>query len=91
MPQGSKSIIAQLEQQKAAIQRALDALREVDEIGDATVTPTPKKPGGRPAKSTGGMTPAGRKRLAEVMKQRWAAKGTAAQAKKKPRRPRKAA
>jgi hypothetical protein len=43
MPEGFKSIIAQLEQQKAAIQRALDALREVDEIGDATVTPTPQE------------------------------------------------
>jgi hypothetical protein len=48
-----------------------------------------------PAESTAsrkvGMTPEGRQKLAEAMKKRWAAKRTAAQVKRGPGRPRKAA
>ena len=39
-----------------------------------------------PAKRKGGLTPEGRRRLAEAMKRRWAVKRTAAQAKKRGRK-----
>jgi hypothetical protein len=42
------------------------------------------------ASRKGALTPAGRQKLAEAMKRRWAAKRTAAQAKRGPGRPRKA-
>ena len=73
------NIIDQLETQKAAIDRALEALQYFAATGNVI-----------PAKSTsntlgarkGGMTPEGRRRLALAMKRRWAAKRTGAQAKK---------
>jgi hypothetical protein len=110
---GLDGIIRQLELQKTAIERALEALRDVGgEVSDGSApSPVPndrrsaaqKKrwaakravntPAPAPAKTTrkGGMTPEGRNRLAEAMKRRWAAKRTAAQAKKRPGRPKKAA
>jgi hypothetical protein len=117
---GLNSIIAQLEKQKTAIERALAALREVEGIEPAAAptaaSPVPTRkasnkrslaqkarwaakkaaegvPAGVPAKSTrkGGMTPEGRKRLAEAMKRRWAVKRTAAQAATKKRGRKKAA
>jgi hypothetical protein len=93
MADGIKSIIEQLEHQKAAIERALEALQEIEGMGSGTSAsaPVPTKRRGRPAKKTGGVTPEGRERLAEAMKQRWAAKRTPVQAKKSPGRPKKAA
>jgi hypothetical protein len=90
MAEGFGEIIAQLEKQKVAIDNALDALRSLGGV-DA-----PRRGPGRPpstktvlssaekalSKRKGGVTPAGRKRLAEAMKRRWAAKRTAAQAKR---------
>ena len=73
----------QLEQRKAAIEKALEALHSLD--------------GGAPAQAParkGGMTPAGRRRLSLALKKRWAAKKRAAKkaaaaasvpAKRKPR------
>jgi hypothetical protein len=99
---GLTSIIAQLEKQKTAIERALAALREVEGIGSAAPAPASSAPARRksnkrslaqkarwaakraaepvrPAPAAkaarkGGMTPEGRKRLAEAMKKRWAVK-----------------
>lgn len=148
---GVQDVIRQLEQQKAAIDRALEALREVGgEVSEGTAPAASapveannkrsagqkarwaaKKAATAPAKRKGGMTPegkarlvaalkkrwadrkaaletpaadapvtatrksgisaAGRKALAEAMKRRWAVKRTAAQAKKGPGRPKKAA
>lgn len=97
------SIITQLEKQRAAIDNALAALRE---IGGATGAPAPAKRRGRPpgrkevisddavnrrsegqrrrwaakkanqtsTSNKGGLTAAGRKRLSEMMKARWASK-----------------
>jgi len=67
-----------LEQQKAAIERALSALREVDGVGGVVTVAAVPAPAasGSAAKATrkGGMTPEGRKRLSEALRQRWAAK-----------------
>lgn len=67
-------IITQLERQKTAIEQALSALRNID--GIAETAPAPTSTG--PAKRKGGMTPAGRRRLSEALKKRWAAKKAAA-------------
>jgi hypothetical protein len=75
---GIDNIIAQLEQQKAAVERALETLRDFDQTGSVT----PAKATSKAAARKGGMTPEGRRRLALAMKRRWAAKRTGAQAKK---------
>jgi hypothetical protein len=78
MAEGLKNVIEQLEQQKAAIERALAALRDVDAAPAAVVAKRRGRPPGvkskAPAKRKGGITPEGRKRLSEALKQRWAAK-----------------
>ncbi len=73
MTDGFASIIAQLERQKTAIDRALAALREVNG------TPADEPNLNTPATRKGGMTPEGRKRLIKALKKRWAAKKAAAQ------------
>jgi len=73
------NIISRLETQKAAIEQALEALRDFGETGSIT----PAKSTRRTAVRKGGMTPEGRRRLALAMKRRWGAKRTASQAKKK--------
>jgi hypothetical protein len=73
------NIIAQLETQKAAIDRALEALQDFFQTG--SITPGKSSRKAAPARK-GGMTPEGRRRLALAMKRRWAAKRTGAQAKK---------
>jgi len=65
--------IKKLEQQRAAIERALSALREVDGAG-AESAPAAGPHRGRPAKRKGGISAEGRKRLSEALKARWAAK-----------------
>jgi hypothetical protein len=72
------SIIAQLENQKTAIEKALAALRYVD--GTAAEEPTVSTPATR----KGGMSPEGKKRLIKALKKRWAAKKAAAQAAEAP-------
>jgi ParB-like chromosome segregation protein Spo0J len=83
MADGLKEIIDSLERQRAAIENALSALRGIEEVGQqqqsSPATSTRQR---GPAKRKGGMTPEGRRRLAEAMKRRWAAKRTAAQARK---------
>jgi hypothetical protein len=73
------NIISQLENQKAAIDRALEALQDFAATG--SITP---QESGRKTRSArkGGMTPEGRRRLALAMKRRWAAKRIGKQAKK---------
>jgi hypothetical protein len=65
-------IIDQLERQKTAIERALAALRNIEGTPE-TASPTSTGP----AKRKGAMTPAGRRRLSEALKKRWAAKKAA--------------
>lgn len=91
---GFNGIIKQLETQRAAIEKAFAALRELEGVAvpaAQAAAPAPARKRGRPAKRKAGMTEAGRERLRQAMKKRWAAKRTAAQAKKKPGRPKKAA
>jgi hypothetical protein len=70
------SIITQLEWQKAAIDRALAALRDVEGIESsaseaaADAEPVPSAPAIRKS----GMSPEGKKRLIPARKKRWAAK-----------------
>jgi hypothetical protein len=61
-------IIARLEEQKSAIERALSALKEIESTGvqsGAETAPAPRK---LRAKRKGGISREGRRRLAEAMK-----------------------
>ena len=72
------SIISDLEQQRSAIDRAISALREVTGTHTASsVTGAAPRDGAATKKRT--ITPAGRKRIAEAMRRRWAAKRVGAQ------------
>jgi hypothetical protein len=73
------NVIAQLEEQNAAIERALEALQ--DFAGTGSITPAKSTGKAGPARK-GAMTSEGRRRLALAMERRWAAKRTGAQAKK---------
>ncbi len=86
MPTGLESIIAQLERQKSAVGRALEALRNIEGTVVADSLPTPQKRASAPTKRKRGITPEGRRRLAEAMKRRWAVKRTAAQARNRGQR-----
>lgn len=70
-------VIRKLEQQRAAIENALSALRELESPGTEAA---PARPG-RPPRRKGGMTPEGRRRLSEALKARWAAKRSGSAAK----------
>jgi|HubBroStandDraft_4_1064222.scaffolds.fasta_scaffold968634_1 hypothetical protein len=86
MADGLKDIIAQLERQKAAIDRALSSLRTLEESeAPAQVSSAPEASPRKTARRKVRITPEGRKRLAEAMKRRWAVKRTAAQAGKRSR------
>ena len=63
-----ESVIAQLEQQGAVIDRALEALRRIGGAGPV------KRRGRPPGKKTGGMSAEGRARIGEAQRKRWAAK-----------------
>jgi hypothetical protein len=68
------SIIANLERQREAIDKALEALHEV---GTSPVSAKPAATKKRAAKKKrGGLTEEGRRRLSENMRKRWAAKRT---------------
>ena len=81
MADGLKEIIDSLERQRTAIENALAALRGIEEVGQQNATSASSR-GRGPAKRKGGMTPEGRKRLAEAMKRRWAAKRAGSQVRK---------
>jgi hypothetical protein len=87
---GLKRLVARLDTHGAAIDRALTALRGIASPGVADTVAAPAAAKKTAAKRRRGITPEGRRRLAEAMKSRWAVKRTAAQAKKSAR-PRKAA
>ena len=69
MTDGLASIIAQLEQQKAAIERALAALRDIGTTAPAASAPPARK---------AGKTSSARNLRSEGQKRRWAAKKAAA-------------
>ena len=73
MAEGLKDIIARLERQGKAIERALTALREVEGIEAAA----PASSSSGTVTRKGGMTPEGRKRLSAALRKRWAAKKAA--------------
>ncbi len=80
------NIIADLEQQRTAIEKAIAALRE---IGGSAAVPQPRRPGrpvgsGKkaaaapaPAKKSRRLSPEGRRRIIEALKKRWAEKKAA--------------
>jgi len=72
MTEGLKGIIAQLERQKVAIEKALAALREVDGI-EAPAPPAPVASSPATRKSNA----SARRRRSEGQKKRWAAKKAA--------------
>jgi hypothetical protein len=88
-----KDIIASLERQKAGIDRALSALTGIETSPQpASSSSTTKSQPGRKR----GLTAAGRKRISDALKKRWAAKkaaeagsGETAEVKPKRRRARK--
>ena len=65
-------IISQLEHQKAAIERAISALREIEGPSQIGASTAPKFPGNASQKRH--ISPEGRKRIAEALRRRWAAK-----------------
>jgi hypothetical protein len=73
MPNEFKDIIMRLEKQKVAIERALAALREVDDNG---AEGTPRTRRRRPSKAArkSKISEEGRKRIAEAQRKRWATK-----------------
>lgn len=73
------SIISQLEQQRSAIDQALEALRGV--AGNAA--PGRKRGPKKAAAKKRGLTEAGRQRLAANMRRLWAAKRAGGQTRKK--------
>src|SRR5579872_3474619 len=76
MADGLNGIIARLEQQRTVIDRALTALREVEGIEAPTLA---ARGSSAPAPRKRGMTAAGRRRVSEALKKRWAAKRASAQ------------
>jgi hypothetical protein len=67
-----KDIIARLEKQKAAIDRALAALREFDD-GDVSESATPGKVVAKKVAKKRIMSVEGRQRIANAARKRWAA------------------
>ena len=86
MAGGLNGIIARLEEQKSAIERALSALREIEGSEVQSREEKPLAPRKVRTKRKRGVTPEGRKRLAEAMKRRWAVKRIAVLAKKRGRK-----
>ena len=75
MANGLTDVIRRLEEQRAGIDRALAALREVEGIaGDSGSGAGSGHGRGKQGARKGGMTPEGRRRLSEALKARWAAR-----------------
>jgi hypothetical protein len=68
-------MISQLEQQRGAIDRAISALREVEGPKPARSTPADDTDANRPKKRR--MSAAGRRRIGEATRKRWADKRAA--------------
>jgi hypothetical protein len=86
MSEGLNGIISQLEQQKAAIDKALAALREVDGASAPAAAAAVPVSKGR-ATRKGGMSPEGKERLIAALKKRWAAKKRSAKKEASPAAP----
>jgi len=72
-PDGAfKEIVAKLEQQRDAIDRALGALRDVHSMGAGPGSSADPAETSTPAKRKSRMTPEGKKRLIAALKKRWA-------------------
>ena len=67
-----KDIISRLEQQKAAIDKAIETLREFEKDGVAEQG-KPKKPAGKKVAKKRIMSEEARQRIAAAQKKRWAA------------------
>jgi hypothetical protein len=86
MANSLNEVIRKLEQQRAGIERALAALREIEGTPAPTSATESAPTGARRGRRKSRMTPEGRRRLSEALKARWAAKRagtTAAPAKAK--------
>lgn len=69
-------VISRLEQHRAAIDRALAALREIEAVEPKESASTPRAAGaGQPKKRR--MSAAGRRNIAEAVRKRWAEKRAA--------------
>jgi hypothetical protein len=90
MGDGIQEIITQLEQKQRAIDAALAALHGlgVSNTPQAATSSSAVRRKAAPAKK-GGLTSAGRKRLAEAMKKRWAVKRAGSTVKRAARAARK--
>jgi hypothetical protein len=86
MAGGLNDIIARLEEQRSAIERALSALRQIEGSGVQRREEKPSAPRKVRTKRKRRLTPEGRKRLAEAMKRRWAVKRSAVQTTKQGRK-----
>ena len=69
----STDVISKLEQQKEAIDKAIDVLRGFEGDGIAEQPSPTKTVTGKPAKKKRTMSEEGRKRIAEATRKRWAA------------------
>ena len=72
------NIVANLERQREAIDKALEALRGVSGASTDVGRPAARKA----ANKRTGLTEEGRRRLSENMRKRWAAKRTAGQSRR---------
>jgi hypothetical protein len=70
-------IISQLEQQKAAIDRAISALREIEDLNQVGTSAAFTHPGRKTAPPKGQLSPEGRQRIAESNRRRAAAQKAA--------------
>jgi hypothetical protein len=82
-----ETIIADLEQQRSAIDRAISALREVTGVRASTKQAAPPRRGAKKRQ----LSPEGRARIAEATRRRWAAQRAAVRPAGKTARGRKAA
>lgn len=70
-----KKMLADLSAERDRIDRAIEALQDLGRAGSADSASPRSAPAKSPAKSTGGrrqMSAAARKRISDMMKQRWA-------------------
>ncbi len=75
------AIVSELKAERTRIERAITALEGLSPNGAAS-NAAPKQAKAAPAQKRGGLTAAGRKRLSELMKKRWAERRKKATAKR---------
>jgi hypothetical protein len=67
-----QKIIVELERERDRLAQAIDLLKESDSANIGRKTKIARHDGTKAQTSRRGLTPAGRKRLSEAMKKRWA-------------------